>query len=374
MADINEYKCPTCTAPLHYVGESGRLECDYCGQSFEVAEVEAFYATQENGPEVPVQEPEKPETDWDLSEMQNDWGEDGAGMKAYICPSCGAELICDETTAATSCPYCGNNTIIPGQFGGVLKPDSVIPFKLDKNAAIAALKQHYSRKFLLPRAFTAGNHLEEVKGVYVPFWLFDSGVDADCRFHGTRSHTHREGEYEVTVTEHYAIRRSGRMEFTNVPADGSSKMPDDYMDSIEPFDYSNMKPFSAAYLPGYLADKYDVDAEACMPRADDRCRNSALEILQRDVIGYETLTPVRSNTNLQRGKVHYALFPVWTLRTKWQDKDYVFMMNGQTGKLVGDLPVSKAKFWGLAAAVAAVLSALSIWSGIGLMIAQAFLG
>lgn len=120
MADLQEYKCPTCTAPLHYDGSSGKLECPYCGQSFEVAEAEAFYARQQESTTASAQEEETStqETDWDLSDMQEDWGEDGAGMKAYNCPSCGAELICDETTAATSCPYCGNNTIIPGQFGG----------------------------------------------------------------------------------------------------------------------------------------------------------------------------------------------------------------------------------------------------------------
>lgn len=375
MADLQEYKCPTCTAPLHYDGGSGKLECPYCGQSFEVAEVEAFYAGQAEGSEASAQEEEisTQETEWDLSGMQEDWGEDGAGMKAYNCPSCGAELICDETTAATSCPYCGNNTIIPGQFGGTLKPDCVIPFKLDKKAAVAALRKHYSGKFFLPRAFSAGNHLEEIKGIYVPFWLFDAGVDADCHFHATRSHSHTDGDYEVTVTEHFSVRRCGHMEFTHVPADGSSKMPDDYMDSIEPFDYSELRPFSTAYLPGYLADKYDVDAEACMPRADGRCRSSAVGLLRRDVAGYETVAPEGSNIRLRRGKVHYALFPVWTLRTRWQGKDYIFMMNGQTGKMVGDLPASKMKFWGLTAILAAGLSALMLWAGIGQMIAQAFL-
>ena len=104
---------------------------------------------------------------------------------------------------AYSCPSCGNNTIVPGQFGGTMKPDYVIPFKLDKKAAVAALKKHYSKKFFLPRAFSSGNHLEEIQGIYVPFWLFDASAEADCRFHATRSHTHHEGDYRVTVIEHF---------------------------------------------------------------------------------------------------------------------------------------------------------------------------
>lgn len=376
-AQITEYKCPACTGPLHFVGESGKLECDYCGSSYEVGEVEAPYAGQKENPESAFQETQTKsqpqETDWDVSGIQEDWGEEGARMKAYNCPSCGAELICEATTAATSCPYCGNNTIIPGQFGGTMRPDCVIPFKLDKKAAIAALKKHYHKKFFLPRAFSNGTHLEEIKGIYVPFWLFDAGAEADCNFHATRSHTHREGDDRVTVTEHYDVRRCGTMEFERVPVDGSKKMPDDYMDSIEPFDYAGLKPFSTAYLPGYLADKYDVTAQESMERADRRCRSSAIDQMRRDVSGYETVSQVGENVRLRRGKVHYALMPVWILRTRWKDQDYIFMMNGQTGKMVGDLPVSNGKVSGFFAVLAAVFSGLMLWSGLGQLLAEVFL-
>lgn len=374
-------KCPACTGPLHFVGESGKLECDYCGSTYDVAEIEALCAGQEAGAKAAFQEAEAKEKNgepgeepaWDTSALQGDWGADGEGMKAYNCPSCGAELICDATTAATSCPYCGNNTIVPGQFGGTMKPDYVIPFKLDKKAAVAALKKHYSKKFFLPRAFSSGNHLEEVQGIYVPFWLFDAGAEADCRFHATRSHTHTDGDYRVTVTEHFDVRRSGTMEFERIPVDGSKKMPDDYMDSIEPFDYAGLKSFSTAYLPGYLADKYDVTAQESMERADRRCHNSAFDQMRRDISGYEVVNQVGGNVRLHRGKVHYVLMPVWTLRTRWKNQDYLFMMNGQTGKMVGDLPVSNGKVTAFFSVLAVTLSGLMLWSGLGQTIARIFL-
>ena len=380
-AQIAEYKCPACTGPLHFVGESGKLECEYCGSAYDVAEIEALYAGQEEKAEAAFQETEaKGETGelgeepaWDTSALQEDWGADSEGMKAYSCPSCGAELICDATTAATSCPYCGNNTIVPGQFGGTMKPDYVLPFKLDKTAAVAALKKHYSKKFFLPRAFSSGNHLEEVQGIYVPFWLFDAGAEADCRFHATRSHTHTDGDYRVTVTEHFDVRRSGTMEFERIPVDGSKKMPDDYMDSIEPFDYAGLKSFSTAYLPGYLADKYDVTAQESMERADRRCHNSAFDQMRRDISGYEVVNQVGGNVRLHRGKVHYVLMPVWTLRTRWKNQDYLFMMNGQTGKMVGDLPVSNGKVTAFFSVLAVTLSGLMLWSGLGQTIARIFL-
>lgn len=214
-SQVTNYKCPACTGPLHFVGASGKLECDYCGASYEVADIEKLYAEKEASAvaasekadaqaEKRRKELEEMEAQgWDTSGLNSDWGAEAEGMKAYSCPSCGAELICDATTAATSCPYCGNNTIVPGQFGGTMKPDHVIPFKLDKKAAVAALKKHYSKKFFLPRAFSSGNHLEEIQGIYVPFWLFDASAEADCRFHATRSHTHHEGDYRVTVIEHF---------------------------------------------------------------------------------------------------------------------------------------------------------------------------
>ena len=380
-SQITNYQCPACTGPLHFASGSGKLACEYCGSAYDVAEIEALYAGQEEKAEAAFQETEaKGETGelgeepaWDTSALQEDWGADSEGMKAYSCPSCGAELICDATTAATSCPYCGNNTIVPGQFGGTMKPDYVIPFKLDKKAAVAALKKHYSKKFFLPRAFSSGNHLEEVQGIYVPFWLFDAGAEADCRFHATRSHTHTDGDYRVTVTEHFDVRRSGTMEFERIPVDGSKKMPDDYMDSIEPFDYAGLKSFSTAYLPGYLADKYDVTAQESMERADRRCHNSAFDQMRRDISGYEVVNQVGGNVRLHRGKVHYVLMPVCTLRTRWKNQDYLFMMNGQTGKMVGDLPVSNGKVTAFFSVLAVTLSGLMLWSGLGQTIARIFL-
>ncbi len=364
---ITNYQCPACTGPLHFVGASGRLECDYCGSTFSVEEIEQLYADKEEASvqaaeQQAAQQPstEHDQGEWDLT-GSDDWGP-GEGMRAYNCPSCGAELICDETTAATSCPYCGNPSIVPGQFVGVLRPDCIIPFKVEKNAAIAALKQFYHKKRLLPRAFTTDNHLQEIQGIYVPFWLFDGSGDVDVSYHATRSHTRVSGNYRITTTEHFNVQRAGVVAFEKLPVDASSKMPDAYMDSIEPFDYSELKDFSTAYLPGYLADKYDVSQDDCAVRADRRCRSSCLTAMRNTVSGYETVTATGSNVALRREKVRYALLPVWLLHTKWNGEDYLFSVNGQTGKLTGNLPVSKGRFWawfaGIFAPLAAILAVL----------------
>lgn len=366
-SQVTNYKCPACTGPLHFVGATGKLQCDYCGSTYTVEEIEALMARQEAEAQASFHTAEEKEQQsqqqaaeegWDYSSLSSDWGSDAGKLRSYSCPSCGAELICDETTAATSCPYCGNPAIVPGQFAGELKPDLIIPFQLDKEAAVAALKNHYRGKVFLPRTFTDANHIQEIKGVYVPFWLFDGVADADMEFEATRSFTRRQGDYNVTTTEHFRVHRAGSVPFSRVPVDASSKMPDDYMDSIEPYDYSALKPFSTAYLPGYLADKYDVSVKDSAARVDERCENSAAEALRSTVQGYATCIPLRQDVRLRRGKVRYALMPVWLLNTKWNGKDFLFAMNGQTGKLVGDLPVSRGRFWGTFAAIAAPAAAV----------------
>ena len=296
------------------------------------------------------------EEGWDTSDINDEWGKDAAGMKSYNCPSCGAELICDETTAATSCPYCGNPTVVPGQFSGVLKPDYVIPFKVSKKEAIEKLKMHYKGRPYLPKSFKDDNHIEEIQGVYVPFWMFDGKASGEASYKATTSKVYEKGDEEITETRHYEVSRAGSIGFEKIPVDASSKMPDDHMDSIEPYDYSGLKEFSTAYLPGFLADKYDVSVKDSQKRADTRCASTLEDALRGTVTGYDSCTLEHKQIDLKRGKVHYALLPVWMLHTKWNGQDFLFAMNGQTGKMVGDLPTSKGKFWGLFAAIAAPMT------------------
>lgn len=372
---VTNYQCPACTAPLHYSAKSGKLECDYCGSSFDVAEIEALYARKEaeaaaakqaadakaeaaQAAKAEAAEAAAASGGWDTSDLSRDWGAEADGLRVYSCPSCGAELICDQSTAATACPYCGNPAIVPGQFSGALRPDSILPFRLSKDDAVQALRAHYKGKPFLPRSFTSANHIEQIQGVYVPFWLFDGGAEGAASYRASNTNVYETGDYEITETRHYHVVRAGSLAFEKIPVDASSKMPDDHMDSIEPYDYSDLKPFSTAYLPGFLADKYDVSVDECRERADTRCMGSLQTALRDSVKGYETCFARGKDASIQAGKVHYAMLPVWVLNTKWQDKDFLFAMNGQTGKLVGDLPVDRGRFWALFAAIAAPLSVL----------------
>ena len=379
---VTNYQCPACTGPLHYSAKSGKLECDYCGSSG--AGPPRGAPPPPGGPAAPPPPPPPPPAaakqaadakaeaaqaakdeaaeaaaasgGWDTSDLSRDWGAEADGLRVYSCPSCGAELICDQSTAATACPYCGNPAIVPGQFSGALRPDYILPFRLSKDDAVQALRAHYKGKPFLPRSFTSANHIEQIQGVYVPFWLFDGGAEGAASYRASNTNVYETGDYEITETRHYHVVRAGSLAFEKIPVDASSKMPDDHMDSIEPFDYTQLRPFSTAYLPGYLADKYDVTIDDSRDRADTRCRETLAQALRDTVTGYGACVTEREDIALRRGKVHYALLPVWMLSTKWHGQDFLFAMNGQTGKLVGDLPTDRGRFWGMFAAIAAPLT------------------
>lgn len=339
-SQIINYQCPACTGPLHFEGASGKLECEYCDSVYEVSEIEKIFRSKEE------KAADAAADTWNAGELSNDWGADAEGMKTYICPSCGAELICGEDTAATCCPYCGNQTVVPGQFTGALKPEFLIPFKTDKSAAVQALKAHYKGKKLLPKSFVNDNHIDDIQGVYVPFWMFDSEAGGEMIFEATNSDTHTEGEYEIKTTEYYLLRRCGTLSFEKVPVDASDRMPDGHMDSIEPFDYKELKPFSTAYMPGFLADKYNVEIDKCGERMEERCKSTFRDSVRETAAGYDTVEIRGEDLTVKRGDVHYAMLPVWLLSTKWNGQNFLFAMNGQSGKLVGDLPVDKKKYWG----------------------------
>ena len=333
MQTLQEYKCPCCGGAIAFDSTLQKMKCPYCDTEFDM-ETLASYDAGLNG--------EQDSMEWETS-AGTQWQEGEAdGLRTYVCKSCGGEIVGDENTAATSCPFCGNPVVMMGQFSGALKPDLVIPFKLDKNAAKAGLMQHLSGKRLLPKIFKDQNHIDEIKGIYVPFWLFDTDADAQVRYRTTKVRVWSDSKYDYTDTSHFLVNRSGSVSFEHIPVDGSTKMPDDLMESIEPFIFSAAVDFQTAYLAGYLANKYDVDAEQSIERANERVKRSTEEVFASTVHGYQTVVTESSNIRLHGGKAKYALYPVWILNTTWQGKKYTFAMNGQTGKFVGDLPVDKS--------------------------------
>ncbi|MGN0634827.1 MAG: hypothetical protein ACI4I5_01265 [Acutalibacteraceae bacterium] len=350
MAVLQEYKCPNCGGAIEFNSTAQKMKCPYCDTEFDMQALAALDDQLKNESTDNMQ--------WETT-AGGDW-QDGEtdGLRTYVCNSCGGEIVGDETTGATSCPFCGNPVVMMGQFSGSLKPDYIIPFKLDKNAAKEALKKHYQGKRLLPKVFKDANHIDEIKGIYVPFWLFDADADADILYNATRVSHWSDDDYDYTKTDYYSVSRSGSIGFERVPVDGSSKMADDLMESIEPFDFSQAVDFQTAYLAGYLADKYDVDAAQSINRANERIKVSTEQAFQSTVEGYATVHAESSSIRLRNGTAKYALYPVWILNTSWNGQKYTFAMNGQTGKLVGDLPLDKSALMKWRIALAGITGAV----------------
>jgi hypothetical protein len=246
---------------------------------------------------------------------------------------------------AGSCPYCNSPIVITQQIAGALKPDLVIPFHTTRDQAVAALRQLYLKKRLLPKVFSQQNFIDEVKGVYVPFWLFDINAEVIERYTAEDQTSRTAGNRRYVTTRRYSALRVGDADFLAVPVDGSINMPDAIMESIEPFDPRQAQIFQPAYLTGFLAERYDVDSRRAFGRAHERLVKSAGTIFQDTVTGHQTVSRAGSEVRVKKLGVHYALLPVWMLTTIWHGQRFTFAMNGQTGRMVGDLPLDRQAYW-----------------------------
>ena len=303
MAEINNYKCSSCGGTLQFSSRKQKLVCASCGSEFDVSE---FEETKEEGKQAEY----KPKED--------QWNVEEEGLVVYECKNCGGEVIGDKNMASTKCPYCDNPIVISSKFEGSLKPDVVIPFKLNKHAAMDELKKHVNSIKLAPAAFKAGNHIQELKGVYVPFWLYDADVHGKATYEAKKEEKRSDANFEYKDISYYDVMREGDVKFKDVPADASNKMDDKLMDSIEPYDLTAGVPYSAAYMAGYLADRYDVTAEDCKPRAEERIKHSTKDLLKSKVTGYTFVNDKTSDINIKKCTHRYALLPVWILNTVWK--------------------------------------------------------
>lgn len=350
---IEEYKCPACGSPLVFSSDSGKLKCGSCDNEYDVGTIKQY---QNNKTEA--------EFKWD-KKYTNALNETLPEMTTYICKSCGAEIITDGTTAATHCPYCDNEVVITEKLTGALKPNGIIPFKINKKGIKEKIAEFCKGKKLLPNNFFTDQKIDAVQGVYVPVWLFDGKLDGSVSLDGTTTSSYTTGNYRYTETSHYLIMCDGSMEFTRVPVDGSEKMPDDLMNSIEPYDYSQIVPFDGQYLSGFLADRYDKDPDASIPTASQRMMNSAVAAFRNNAASEFSGVSLRNNgLNLQNPAVKYVLLPAYIFNCEYNGKKYRFAMNGQTGKLVGELPIDKGKkaraFW-IPFLIAAAITFVIIW-------------
>lgn len=344
--DTTILRCPACGSQLQFNALTQNWVCDSCGNTYNEKDV-AQITTDSNL-----------DTKTHGQDIDNQ-----PALNLFRCQSCGAEMVSDENTTATFCVYCGNPGIMKSRLEGKYRPDKIIPFKKTKEDAIEAYNKCRLGKPFAPPEFGKPENIEKISGIYIPFWLYDGLSRAYVSGTSTEYTSWSKGDYRYTRTDTYHVERLANMGFKNVPADASVKFDDATMDSIEPYDFNELQKFNYSYLSGFLAEKFDVTAADDQSRAQSRMENSIMASIRNTIKG--SFSSAEENKTTVFDKVQYALLPVWMLNTIIDGKTYTFAMNGQTGRLVGNIPTSAKqilKFFLIRAAIAmAVLSLLAYW-------------
>lgn len=350
MAVIS-YKCPNCDGELVFDPATQNYKCAYCGSVYTQAQLQA------------VQGEEQEETQEEQEAFQTEFQSTGGML--YSCPSCGAEIVTDETTAATFCFYCHNPVVLSGRLDGAYLPDRIIPFKIDKKRAKEEFFASVRKKKFIPGHFFDDEQVEKLSGVYFPYWICDCKKQIHYTANGKTLRIWRVGDVEYTETKQFRIERAGTAEFHNLTREALKKADRVLVEGVQPFRYEELTAFQMSYLAGFQAEKRDMEPKEFQTQLDQETDRYAENLVKQTVSHYNAVTGEQMNTKLTEENWVYALVPVWllTYRESGKDKLYYFAMNGQTGKIVGDFPISYQKLLACSGAVALIVFLLFLVGG-----------
>lgn len=378
MATIT-WKCPNCGGGLIFNPETQKYKCEYCLSGFTLEELEQEKKIQEQK-ERERRSQEQSSQDQNgqgqrsqiqNGQEQNAWGGQGSEERepeqalVYTCPSCGAEIVTDETTAATFCYYCHNPVVLEGRLDGGYRPDYVVPFAIDRKRAEEIFRQWISRKRYAPSDFYSKKQIESMTGVYFPYWLYSCRVEGELDAEGTMLRMWDAGNLRYTERKLYRVSRRGQMPVKNVSRNALKKANSKLSEGVLPFQTEGLKPFHMGYLAGFLAEKRDVEQQELARQVEQEVREFAMSSLRSSADGYSSLNVQRQTADIRDAQWRYGLFPVWTLTYKGprDGKIYYFALNGQTGKVCGEIPVDRRKLLLLFLSVFLPLLALLLAGG-----------
>ncbi len=335
------YSCFNCNAELKWNPVTQSFKCEYCDSEFHESDFADVTNVKEEQSDVPDSNEASTE---DSTKDSTEDAKDGTPLVSYVCEYCSAQVITTTDTAATFCVYCQRPVILENNLSGEFKPTYVIPFSTTKKDAKEAFRNFLKNKIFVPDSFSLENNVDKITGMYVPFWLFDSELEFDFKLTGTITSRFSDSRYHYVKSDMYDVKRAGTFTTTRVPADGSSKISDDIMAAIEPFDWSKLQDFSMPYLSGFLAERYDISSEKVFDDVViERLKTSLHQELMDTCKQYDRHSNSNLHSSINTTAGHYALLPVWLLYTQYEGTPYIFAMNGQTGKLQGDLPMDAKK-------------------------------
>lgn len=340
------YECPACGAGVEFSADKQAFTCDFCRSEFTREEL-----LQANTEEM-------------LRERQAAQEEFNAQMNEYQCSNCGAEIIADEHTAAGFCCYCHNPVVLVGRLSGAMLPKRIVPFHYGKDAAKEKFLKFAKKKLFVPKDFFCEEQVERITGIYYPFWITDADSDSVMDAHATRTRVWRRGNVEYTETSNFAVHRRGNIHFEDITTSAFSEADKRMLEGILPYPSEALEAFSMPYLAGYQAKKRNVEREAVSGEVRQRMENYSTQLLRSTVHGYSTVSVVSDDIRLLKSHWEYSLLPIWILTYRdRRDKVYTYAMNGHTGKIYGELPVSWWRLGALLGAVTAVATAVFTWMG-----------
>lgn len=328
MKHVLEQKCPACGAMMVFDPNVQKLVCEYCGTQvvFDPEKLQEAAGVVEG---------------FRFSDFSKGYEDPAAApLPIYNCMSCGAELIAPPEQFAMTCPYCRNNIVLTDKVTGNLRPNGVIPFRITADQLPELLKNNYKKQKLLPASFFSKAAMSGVSGVYVPFWLFSGKLNGEAGFIGTTTEKTYTSTHAITSTSYYEFTVDLSMAFNDVPVDASSRIEDALMDSLEPFDMKEAMPFATGFLAGFTADRFDTPSDKIEGRAQKRLANTADSLISSKT-KYAGARRISGSLQMDMDAKYYLL-PVYLFKLKYAGKEYPFAVNGQTGKVVGKLPDTKA--------------------------------
>lgn len=384
--EVLTHKCPNCGGPLTFDPKDQKFHCEYCLSIFTEQEVSDYEKKQEAARNVGSAEKEDTGSagaftftaEDQLAEMSPE--EKAAAEKAgilseeapsetmdlFLCPNCGAEIVTDQTTAATYCYYCHNPVVLSGRLSGAFLPDKVLPFAVEKDEAVNKFLAWTKKKWFVPKAFFNKEQIEKLTGVYFPYWATDAKVSGSLTARGTILRVWRIGDIEYTETKQFAVGRNGEISFKELVKNALSKNVQQKMvEGVQPFQLDKAVDFKSQYLSGFQAEKRDIEYEALKNELENELKDYSESLLEDTASGYH-LSNVQTSISIDSQEKHYLLLPVWLVTYRSSEKSnkvYYYAMNGQTGKVSGVLPVSKKKLGFTALGIFTVLAILFLIGG-----------
>ena len=339
-------KCPSCGGVMEFNPSNGKMTCPYGGYEEEIQVEQKEFVAQE----------------LDFSTVGDDdascdWG---TATKTVICKSCGAETVYDVNEIANVCPYCGSNQVMEQESSKVMAPGGVVTFQISAKEASERFREWIGRKFFCPKLAKDSAKPKAFKGLYTPFWTFDSNTKSTYTAEYGIDHVEEDKDGEKhTTTDWYRTSGKYKRFFDDLLISASSKQNEQMLEGLEPYDTTKAVEYKPEYMAGFAAEKYSVKVKDAWEKAKKKIQS----LLRRDVEEKITrekacdhVRDVRINTVHEDVTYKYLLLPVWISSFQYKDKVYHFMINGQTGKVSGETPIS----WIKVAIVTAVVIAAAV--------------